>query len=86
MSGRKRAYTLFAQARGGPFTVTTAAYGRGTDPVVYQVCATSIPQAYALAAREVWARDADSPGVREIHHHEFNLYAPYLASRERRAA
>ena len=54
MSGRRRVYTLFGQARGGPFTVYTACYGRGTHPWIYTVCAVSVAQAYALAGREIW--------------------------------
>jgi len=69
VSGRRRVYTLFGQARGGPFTVYTACYGRGTHPWIYTVCAVSVAQAYALAGREIWARDAHAVGVREIDCH-----------------
>ena len=79
MSGRRRVYTLFGQARRGPFSVYTACSGRGTHPWVYTVCALTVRQAYALAAREVWARDAHSVGVREIYHRDRPpLRAPYL--------
>lgn len=59
---RPREYTLFALARGGPFTTLTARYPDW--PWIYRVRAVSVRQAYTLAAREIFA--TDGVGVREL--------------------
>ena len=58
-----RFYRLFGATPTGPFTVYTAAYGRNTHPVVCEVCAVSVRQAYRLAGREVWATADGSLGL-----------------------
>lgn len=63
---RRRVYELYGWTRGGPFTVRSICYSQGTHRWCYQVYATSVRQAYMLAAREVWAADARSVGVRRI--------------------
>jgi hypothetical protein len=68
MSARKREYRLFGLSRVGPFSVQTYDYGRGTHLWVIDVYATTVAQAYTLASRGIWARDARSLGVREVYH------------------
>ena len=63
---RCRVYEIYAQYRGGGFSVRSVDYSRGTHRWCYAVCATSVKQAYALAAREVFATDAQAMGVRRI--------------------
>lgn len=85
---RRRVYEIYAQYRGGGFSVRSVDYSRGTHRWRYDVYATSVKQAYALAAREVWATDARSIGVRRIEvdwwHHGTapgpgeRVLAPYL--------
>lgn len=64
---KPRAYSLYGMSRTGPFTLSPAAYGRGTHRWLYEVAAVSIPQAYSLAARGIWAKDARSVGVRRVY-------------------
>jgi len=79
MSRRKRVYRLFGLTRIGPFSVQTYDYGRGTHQWVIDVYAVSVAQAYALAARGIWARDAHSVGLREVYHRGAPAErAPYL--------
>jgi predicted lysophospholipase L1 biosynthesis ABC-type transport system permease subunit len=61
---RKREYTIYATHRGGDFTTRSVAYSAGTHRWIYTVYATSIRQAYALAAKEALAADARMVGVR----------------------
>ena len=63
---RKREYTIYATSRRGDFTTKSVAYSQGTHRWTYTVYATSIRQAYALAAKEAFAADASSVGVRTI--------------------
>jgi len=68
MGARKREYTIYATGRRGKFSVRSIDYSRGTHRCIYTVCATSIKQAYYLAAKEEFARDARAVGVRKIEH------------------
>jgi len=91
---KPREYTFYAGYRGGNFTAMSVAYSKGTHRWIYKVYATSIAQAYALGAREVFAKDAASIGVRSIERDwwhdgvcqpgDRNL-APYLESQENQA-
>jgi len=63
---RVRTYELYALARGGPFTTRTGRYPAW--PWIYRVRATSIRQAYYLAAREVFVT-SDGVGVLGIDRH-----------------
>lgn len=78
MSARRRSYRLFGMSKIGPYTPLTSCYGRGTHPWMLDVCAVSLAQAYSLAARGIWARDARSLGVRNAYHHGSHERAPYL--------
>lgn len=75
---RPRLFTLFARARGGPFTIRSATYPAW--PWIYRVVALSVPQAYALAAREIF-RTGGGVGVSEIE--RYGDYAPIRAAEER---
>jgi len=59
-------YTIYADEPGGDFTVYSINYSRGTHCWTYKVYANSIKEAYSLAARDVYARDAKSPGIRTL--------------------
>lgn len=61
---RKREYEIYATEPGGDFTTRTIAYSRGTHRYIYRVYATSIRQAYALAARGALASGPRDVGVR----------------------
>ena len=63
---RQREYTIYARAPGVDFTVKSEAYSRGTHMWRYDVYATSIRQAYFLAARETFAPSARDVGIREM--------------------
>ena len=63
---RKREYTIYATARRGKFSVKSYDYSAGTHRWTYTVYAESIKEAYGLAAREEFARDCKSGGVRRI--------------------
>jgi hypothetical protein len=77
-----RLYTLYARFPGGSFSVRSITYSRGTHPWIYRVFASSVRQAYRLAARGVWARDDHSVGVREVMTRDAAPErAPYLIDR-----
>lgn len=66
MTSRRREYVIFGVSRGGPFTTKSVAYSRGSHRWVLHVYASSVRQAYALAARDVFATGPRRVGIRSV--------------------
>lgn len=84
MSKRRRTYEIYAVARGGPFTAKSICFTSGSHPWWYEVRATSIKQAYLLAAREIFAKSARGVGIRKIEYHWWHGAANGPEEAERR--